>query len=397
MIHSSQNEQAPAAFSPPPGFPDFITLARWLCAAAPVGDFSRPPADREIDWDLVFTNASWHGLTPLLYRLGEAADFEAMPPAASRNLRAAFTAVSLNNARLLRETIRLTSLAAQAGVPLITLKGVALAILVYADAGMRTFEDIDVLTDESEYRAISALLTKIGYGGVHHAAMPSRFRDNSEEFIAPGGLMIDLHWNLVQSGFGFSPPVTLLRERMTTIETDAGTIRSLSVEDSFLLLAVHAAKHGWINLGAAFDAAALIARHPALDWSEVGHRADAYGSRRRVMLALEIARRVARVEIPRALGAADGTVNRLAHGILTRAMCRVGGKPEPFRHWIVPTLSLEGAGRKAFYLLDRAISPRPEDWEMLRTRHTPYALYAIVRPLRLLARKTRRIVYGPGR
>ena len=87
------------------------------------------------------------------------------------------------------------------GIPVMLLKGAALALAYYADCGLRPFEDIDLLVPTAQAQPAFALLRRMGflpchfpgreitreYAGIFHAVV----------MVNERGLVVDLHWHLL--------------------------------------------------------------------------------------------------------------------------------------------------------------------------------------------------------
>jgi len=87
-------------------------------------------------------------------------------------------------------------------VPILVLKGAALALSVYPDAGCRPMRDIDILIPSANGRAVFRKLEAAGWRALYwrpRALGESylRFR-HAMDFEAPGGGRIDLHWHAAQ-------------------------------------------------------------------------------------------------------------------------------------------------------------------------------------------------------
>jgi hypothetical protein len=86
-----------------------------------------------------------------------------------------------------------------AGVPVLVLKGAALALSVYPDAGCRPMRDIDILIPSAHGRAVFRRLEAGGWRALYWRPRALgkgylRFR-HAMDFEAPGGGRIDLHWH----------------------------------------------------------------------------------------------------------------------------------------------------------------------------------------------------------
>jgi hypothetical protein len=86
-----------------------------------------------------------------------------------------------------------------AGVPVLLCKGAALALSIYPDAGCRPMRDIDILVPRSRGRAIfqqleAALWRPTGW---RPNSLPESYFQftHAEDFEAPGGGRVDLHWH----------------------------------------------------------------------------------------------------------------------------------------------------------------------------------------------------------
>jgi hypothetical protein len=193
------------------------------------------------------------------------------------------------------------------GVPMIPLRGPALAELLYRDPSLRPFTDLDLLVREADLPRALHLLARLGYrhleGGRslshelawRHAAsfMPGR----------PDELPIDLHWGLVDYP-GIAPTTAVhhqeLWDRAVRVETSGGACLGLCPEDLLIYLALHwAIHHALAGLGWELDLALLIRRGgDAWNWEVLAERARRWQIRRAIFYALREVRERFEVAIP---------------------------------------------------------------------------------------------------
>src|SRR5262249_2269924 len=110
--------------------------------------------------------------------------------------------------------------------------------------------------------------------------------------------IVEVH---TQRSFRYFPrplPIEDFLQRRTTVAVDGRAIPALSAEDEFVLIAVHGAKHFWERLMWISDVAAMVHNCSKMDWKRVSHSGAEAGGEGMVRVALLLARRVLRAEIP---------------------------------------------------------------------------------------------------
>jgi hypothetical protein len=107
--------------------------------------------------------------------------------------------VWFKNQLLFRVARQVLILFAEAGVPAMPLKGIALVPLYYADFRLRPMEDLDILVPTASVAAAARLLNSKGWRSNFESQLESagfmRTR-NAATFINAEGLEIDLHWHV---------------------------------------------------------------------------------------------------------------------------------------------------------------------------------------------------------
>jgi hypothetical protein len=98
------------------------------------------------------------------------------------------------------ESQRLVGELAAAGAEAIVLKGVDFAIRLYRHSALRTFGDVDLLVRMSDWDAVNATLSRLGYESREQSMKHADgYSERSWEHPAMPGAMIEVHNNLVNS------------------------------------------------------------------------------------------------------------------------------------------------------------------------------------------------------
>lgn len=148
----------------------------------------------------------------------------------------------------------------QASIPVIALKGPRLAEQLYPSAGLRPFEDLDILIDPPDRPRADAALASLGYQPFHSrtsARAVHRFHFHSQWKHPATNQVVELHWRPADTGTlpkrtgGHEP----FREELSTEPACMAAY-----------LAVHIYKHGFLSsIQLAERMPPLTALHPLCD------------------------------------------------------------------------------------------------------------------------------------
>ena len=159
---------------------------------------------------------------------------------------------------------------AEAGLPVVLLKGAALAETVYPDPHLRHSRDIDLLVREPDLGRASSILSRLNFRVMQQAGAPNGI----QSYLVHGsGLPLILHATLFQFPHYNSTLSDVWERSERQVVLDA-PIRVLSPADQLLHVCAHAST-GWHreNLLWVCDAWLLIARRAELDWEILVDRA----------------------------------------------------------------------------------------------------------------------------
>lgn len=152
------------------------------------------------DWERLGKVAQVHGLAPLLYyTLNTTGWLEQAPGSFRSMLQAAYYRTTARNTVLYQELGRILAALQQAEIPVVVLKGAALACTLYPEIGLRPMVDIDVLVrDEDVERAIGCV-RHLGYRNLISGKYPVYKYHVALKGGPHQSIMVELHWTLIYS------------------------------------------------------------------------------------------------------------------------------------------------------------------------------------------------------
>ena len=209
-------------------------------------------SDGDISWPRILELGEHHGVLPMVYQTlresGVRVAAGVLDDLASRydeNVR--------RNLRFTAELFRILDRLESAGIEAVPYKGPVLAQTAYGDLALRNFSDLDVLVPREEVLRAKDALRSLGYAPASHfsAAQERAYLASGYEytFDGPAGRnLLEIQWNIVPRFYAVEFPMPELFARAMTIELAGRRVKTLALEDLFLTLCVHGAKHAWILL-----------------------------------------------------------------------------------------------------------------------------------------------------
>ncbi|MCX6689175.1 MAG: nucleotidyltransferase family protein [Methanoregula sp.] len=204
-----------------------------------------------------------------------------------------------------RQIQAVTDALKDAGIPVILLKGQALARTVYPDQALRQSSDIDLLVQPHNLPAAEAVLEKMGYvcpAKTHQIS----FEQHHDVYKPPGkGLPVELHW-VTDMAFDMVPLGWLddAFSRRIPVRSSDLSCDTFSHPDHLLFLAFHNVfQHGSMRLDWVYDTAQLMRQIIfADDWKELSHKTVEHHIRIPMELALTAAGIWTGCELPEGFG-----------------------------------------------------------------------------------------------
>ena len=155
-----------------------------------------------LDWAGVARQAQAASLEALLYQQLKPHD-DLLPPAVAAAWQAAYRYNAQRQLYLAHQLGQALAALNAAGVPVLLLKGAALAHTLYDHPAGRPFRDLDLLIRPGQTTAAFATLRQLGYTPHHPEPHPGVTRQFENEMLwqRPGPIVtyLDLHWQLLDS------------------------------------------------------------------------------------------------------------------------------------------------------------------------------------------------------
>jgi Uncharacterised nucleotidyltransferase len=357
----------------------------------------RAIVDGGLDWQRATHMASVQAVMPLVYRyLNSEFAGGGLPADAIGGLRRAFHGNSLRNLHLAQELVRVTALLERGGVQALALKGPALAIAAYGAVAMRQFTDLDLLVGKSEAVRAVELLLNDGYTPRAGYELADLGRPAAYELaLTRAGALteIDLHWRLIPPYFPLVIDCEELWRCAVRVDIEGAAVRTLAPADHLLYLCAHGAKHGWQALGGICDLAELIrasSRASSIDWGDLGARAERASARRALSLGVLLAHELLDAPAPAGVLEAarrEPAVVRAARTFIDYARDPSDSGPGFHQRWSIPLSVIAKPGARLRYVAARTMLPSADDREFLRLPVALYALYYLLRPVRVALRE----------
>ncbi len=291
-----------------------------------------------LDWNYLLAAAGRQGMIPLLQRWSVEHRFP-VPSETAAALHATYWTNRFRTRALLAELATIRAAATGIGIPLLPLKGAALAPTVYAAPELRPMSDLDLLTRADDLPRIGAIFADLGYVQEPYEAtlLPTRLRDplrHEWKFVASRGgfpVLVEVRAEPLDPGL---PPLTELdrafsarlhahaarmwvRARSLNNDDDDPAMLQAAPEDLLLHVASHmATRHADFRLIWLLDIRQIITHAPKFDWEYLTAEARALGLTVPVHAALDAAARWLDVPLPVIWhGGVAPLISRLRHPV----------------------------------------------------------------------------------
>jgi hypothetical protein len=346
----------------------------------------------EVHWSLLLELSERHGVLPLVQsRLTTLAAL--VPPAIREDLKGRRES-HLRRALCLSQLLHsVNSALAHAGLCALAYKGPVLAQMLYGDVAMRQFSDLDFFLPPQDLAQTTSALKEIGLVP-HTNLQPAEFRELIASgyeltFDSPGNQnVVEIKWRVVPRFYAVTFSIGEFLERAKRVDFFETPILTLSDEDLFLVLCVHAAKHAWSRLSWICDIARLTTATD-LNWRWIASRATVLGIGRIVAISLFLARELLNSEIPAGLKefvVHDPHVELLGKQLIRDITSSRELDPESVGYFRLMLKIRERAIDRIRFITRLIATPTVTEWSMIKLPAPLFPLYRVLRLLRLMGR-----------
>jgi hypothetical protein len=401
----SINNPAPVAFDSPEARLLFasVAAARDGKTFEAILDSLRAP----IRWDAFLQVAGRHRVRPLVHAALRQAPASLVPANINAHLSNFVHANAHRNLYLISELRRLLDSFAGAGITVVPFKGPVLAVELYRNPSLREAGDLDLLVHRADIVRARNLLISLGHQPIFPTATPAEsaylakltgkresayVQAHSEHHLVreQGQLNIDLHWALAVSDFYLPLDEQRLWSWIAPRPFIGRDVQTFSPEALLIVLCINGGKDCWERLDRICDVAALLARHPSLDWEYIITQAAAIGVQRIVGLGLRLAADLLAAPLPaqaRRFIEPDTAIASLETEVRQHLFVVESSTAETasLRRSLLHLRLRERISDRVGYCLAH-LKPGVGDWAAFPLPPALHFLYYLTRPLRLAGR-----------
>ncbi len=228
--------------------------------------------DDRLDWDEVVKKAKEQLIIPsLYYSLQQWGLAELMPPKIEKDLRKTYLTNAARNTTIFYHLSKLLKHFQENHIPIIVLKGAALAATIYPLPSLRIMYDVDVLLKRADVATVDSLLLNLGY-------TPQPCDKWQEErahhiYISSNRLFcLEVHWLLASLNSPTTVDITKVWQRAKPLQLENVEVLALSPEDLIQHLCIHTlSRHNFYSsfqLRNVYDLWAIIDKYgnDQIDW-----------------------------------------------------------------------------------------------------------------------------------
>lgn len=301
-----------------------------------------PGAQDQHAWRGLVSEADRLDARPLLYlRLKSLGADRFCPEENCKALQQAYLSVAGRNTLNLHVSGQVLRALRDAGLNVITLKGMYLLENVYPDIGARSMNDLDILLRKEDLGKGLGVMRSLGYEAVTYFDVndPNLDIKHIPPLTKLGRPAVELHWTLLEEDEPFQIDVKAIWQRAQPARVADVNVLSLSLEDLVAHLCLHFAYQHYLRLGlrGLYDIALILwEKGDTLDWDLLAGIARRWGAGRTIALTLALVSDVMEVELPAMAGSAFAEWPVPAE-VLADAQAQLLGR-QPHEDYLTPDL-----------------------------------------------------------
>jgi hypothetical protein len=196
---------------------------------------------------------------------------------------------------MVREYIALAEEFSRAQIPMLFVKGLPLAALIYRSPMLKMGWDIDIVVQAADLTEAARALANRGFEPAHPSREHrlERWHKLSKESVwrRPDGVHVELHTRLSDNP-GLIPGIGAHSPSQQVELVPGGMVATLARDELFAYLSVHGASSAWFRLKWITDFAAFVARFDGTEVERLYARSQQLGAGRAAGQALLLADRL---------------------------------------------------------------------------------------------------------
>lgn len=355
-----------------------------------------------VDWNYVRETAIKHGIIPLLYKRLKEKMGHLVPPDELSVLRTLFMANAVKNLRMTQQLTKVLDLLANAGIQAMPFKGPALAVQAYGDLSMRSFDDLDILIHEKDFKKTYSILESHGFQPDYlvNSRIECKFLLFQEKdlIFSFKDIYFEIHWKITERFLSIGFIMNQLWINSVPVFLNNKEFKTLSPEDLVIVLSIHGTKHMWQNLKWLADFVQLISNCPELQWQEIFKRAENLNIRRILFFGLYLAQENCNIKYPFNLDNIfisddnfENSITIIQNNFFNYQTTKWFFTPPSF----YLKLRERFRDKTNFFIysyIDRILLPDYRDFSVISLPDFFFPLYLIIRPFRLLRDFFHRVV-----
>jgi hypothetical protein len=255
-------------------------------------------------WEEIFIAAAKQKVSSLFWhRLNQMSLGDVVPIKTAEKFQDRFRLDTMHNLNLCGELQRLMSVLKSEDVPVILLKGIYLANMVYTNLGLREMHDVDVMSRPQDLARISEILTSMGYRPPQIVSpdVTVLVDRHLPHMIKNGHSIFEIHWNITSPMTSYYIDPQELWKRAVPVNIAGAAALALSPEDLLLHLCIHTSYEHQFNFGLrpfCDIAETIFCFGSRLNWEIIKDRSFLLGWQRGVYLSMLLAKELIGADVP---------------------------------------------------------------------------------------------------
>ena len=252
-----------------------------------------------LNWSELLDQADRHGIIPLLHHHLKQAPALTIPETANTTLTERSRSCLAWNLRLSHELLRLLGRFNEAGIPVIPLKGLYLADLLYNDSALRPTSDLDLLVKVQDFDRSQRVLEEAGCAKLADEEQGAEYHVSYVTTDGRAGqVLIELHRDLGESHVA-GLDIEAIWRAAAPITWGNRTIWAMALPDLFLYTCLHAVQDGLASIRSLLDITLLLERYGRdLPWQELAQRVKQARIETPISLSLLLSRELLEASVP---------------------------------------------------------------------------------------------------